>query len=164
MQRSKLDPLLQAKLREGFDDLQLWRCHQCGQCSAVCPSFRNGGINIREVIERALIGSIDLEKDRTIWQCTMCNGCSERCQLDIEPARVVTALRNLAAERGNVPAYFLSEARLFVSSGMAFPITGLTRKLREELGLEELKMGEGTIEVIRTIVSRTGMGRISVGP
>jgi heterodisulfide reductase subunit C len=164
VQRSNLDPLLQASLREGFDDLRLWRCQQCGQCSAVCPSYKNGGINPREVMERALTASIDLERDRSIWQCTMCNACSERCQLDVDPARVITALRNLAAEKGNVPAHFLSEARLFVSSGMAFPVTGLTKKLRVELKLEELEVGEDTIDEIRIIASKTRMGRVDIEP
>lgn len=162
MQRIKLNYTLQKTLEGEFKYLYLLRCHQCGECSGICPSYRNGGINIRELMERVRVGAFDLDKDVSIWQCTMCNSCSERCQMNVDPAYIITLLRNLAAERGNIPAHFLSEVRLFAESGFAFPISGLTKKLRRDLGLDEMRVEKNNMEDIRKIISRTRLGRLTI--
>lgn len=163
MKRARIDP----KLDEAFQDqilrFELWRCHQCGQCTPVCPSGRHGGIRIREVMARAHLGAMDLATDKQIWQCTMCNACSERCQLGVDPAHVITILRGAAAARGNVPQHFEEESKLFLSSGMSFPRTGLTRKMRKEFGLEDIEPTPRTMEELGAIEERTRLGRGKVG-
>jgi len=111
---------------------------------------------------RAHVGAIDLAADRQIWQCTMCNSCSERCQLGVDPAHVITLLREEAAARGNLPQHFREEAKLFISSGMSFPRTGLTRKMRKEFGLEDLSVTDETMEELRHILKATRLGRVKV--
>ena len=113
-------------------------------------------------MERALIGAIDVASEESIWLCTMCNSCTERCQLGVDPASVICSLRNLAAEEGNSPDHFLSEARLFMETGMAFPMTGLTRKLRKEMGLDDLEVDERALEDVGKIVERTRLGRLRI--
>jgi len=140
--------------------LELWRCHQCGQCTAVCPSGKNGGIRTREVLERAANGTLDTASDEQIWQCLMCNSCSERCELDADPAEVITLLRNIAAEQGNLPDHFKEEAKLFLATGLSFPITGMTRKIRKELGLPDLAVDQRTVEEVKLIVAGTRLGRL----
>jgi len=162
VRRSKLEPGLDDKLGGAMVRFELWRCHQCGQCTPVCPSRRHGGIQTREVMLRAHVGAIDLAADRQIWQCTMCNSCSERCQLGVDPAHVITLLREEAAARGNLPQHFREEAKLFISSGMSFPRTGLTRKMRKEFGLEDLSVTNETMEELRHILKATRLGRVKV--
>jgi heterodisulfide reductase subunit C len=111
-------------------------------------------------MERAANGTLDTASDKQIWECLMCNSCSERCELDADPAEVIAFLRNIAAERGNVPDHFVQEARLFLATGLSFPCTGMTRKIRKELGLPELAMKEETLKELEAIVARTRMGRI----
>lgn len=152
----------QETLEDEFEHLHLRRCHQCGDCSGICPSYRNGGINVREIMERVRSGTFDLEKETSIWQCAMCNSCSERCQMDVDPAHIITLLRNLAAEKGNLPAHFLSEVRLFIQTGFAFPISGLTKKMRKDLELDEMKPERKSTEDIHTLISRTRMGRLNI--
>lgn len=149
-------------IQDHLAQVELWRCHQCGQCTAVCPSGRHGGIRVREVLERAATGNLDVASDRDIWLCTMCNSCSERCQLGADPALVITLLRGSAAAKGNRPQHFLEEAKLFFSTGLSFPCTGMTKKLRKELKLPDLQMDERTLEETKVIISRTRLGRIKL--
>ncbi len=147
---------------DAITDLELWRCDQCGQCTSVCPSRKNGGIRTRDVMERAANGTFDASLDEQIWRCLMCNSCSERCELDADPAEVITLLRNIAAERGNVPEHFKEEARLFLATGLSFPSTGMTKKIRREMGLPDLVVKEETIADVRRIVAGTRLGRVKL--
>jgi heterodisulfide reductase subunit C len=153
-------PDLEHELQDAISRMDLWRCHQCGQCTPVCPSARYGGIRTREVMERASIGAIDLSKDVSIWQCVMCNSCSERCQLGVDPSHVITLLRNAAALQGNRPEHFAEELRLFRSSGMSFPRTGLTKKMRKEFSLPDLEVSAKTMDELSKLLIRTKLGRL----
>lgn len=115
---------------------------------------------MRETIERAMVGAIDLSTEKAIWTCMMCQGCTERCQLEADPSLVITVLRNIAAEKGNRPQHYAEEAKLFIGTGLSFPRTGLTRKLRKEMGLDDVEVSEEVIGEIRHIVRRTGLGRL----
>jgi heterodisulfide reductase subunit C len=142
--------------------MELWRCHQCGQCTGVCPSGRHVGIIPREVMERTAEGAIILQDEGSIWLCVMCNSCSERCQLGVDPSFVITLLRQAAAQVCNRPKHFADEAKLFQTSGLSFPNTGMTRKVRKEMGLPELCVSQETIIEVKSIVKRTSMGGVNV--
>ncbi len=116
----------------------------------------------REVMERAAEEALLLQDEESIWLCVMCNSCSERCQLGVDPAFVITLLRQAAAQVGNRPQHFADEAKLFHASGLSFPSTGMTRKLRKELGLPELNVSQKAIADVRWIIQRTSMGRVNI--
>lgn len=160
MRRTPLDPELDSELIDALAHMELWLCDQCGQCTPVCPSARHDGIRTREVMERAAVGAMDLGKEASIWQCVMCNSCSERCQLGVDPAHVITLLRNAAALRGNRPKHFEEELKLFRSSGLSFPNTGLTRKMRKEFSLPELEVTQQTMEELAKLLAMTKLGRL----
>ena len=153
---------LLSSLQTELASMELWRCHQCGQCTGVCPSGKHGGIMTREVMERASEEAMLLQEEESIWLCVMCNSCSERCQLGVDPALVITLLRQAAAQVGNRPQHFVDEAKLFQASGLSFPNTGMTRKLRKELGLPELCVNQMAIEDVRSIIKRPSMGRVKI--
>ncbi len=113
-------------------------------------------------MERAFLGALDIGSDDSIWKCTMCNSCTERCQLGVDPAHLITVLRNRAVLEGNVPDHYNSEAKMLIETGLAFPITGLTRKFRDDLELEELGVGESTLQELKTIIEHTRMGEIDI--
>ncbi|MBC7108693.1 MAG: 4Fe-4S dicluster domain-containing protein [Methanomassiliicoccales archaeon] len=160
MRKSVFDPFLPATIGKVWSDLSLWECHQCGQCSAVCPSQLHGGIRTREIIERAMLGAINVEKEETIWFCMMCQSCTERCQLNVNPSFIITLVRNLASERGNIPKQYVDEAKLFMKTGLSFPKTGLTKKMRSEMKLDDFDIDQKTMTEITFIVNRTRLGRL----
>ena len=132
-------------------------CHQCSQCSGVCPSRRHGGINPREIVLRHSEGMDDIS-DPELWLCTMCHSCEERCQLDAAPAILIRELRGRSADAGFSPKAYAEEAKLFIRSGLAFPNSGLTKKMRKELGLPELTMDQHTMEELSVLVQRSRLG------
>lgn len=160
MKKAENRPDLEQELQDTISRMDLWRCHQCGQCTPVCPSARHGGIRTREVMERASIGAIDLSTDASIWQCVMCNSCSERCQLGVDPSHVITLLRNAAALQGNRPEHFAEELKLFKSTSMSFPRTGLTKKMRKEFSLPDLEVSTETMDELSKLLIKTKLGRL----
>lgn len=162
MKKSVFDPFLPVALVKVWSDLGLWKCHQCGQCSAVCPSQQHGGIHAREIIERALLGAINVEDEGIIWLCMMCQSCTERCQLDVNPSFVITMVRNLASERGNIPQQYVDEAKLFMKTALSFPKTGLTKKMRSEMKLDDFDIDQGALTEISFIVNKTRLGRLEL--
>jgi heterodisulfide reductase subunit C len=159
---SVMDPSLPDALRKILPEMQLWKCHQCGQCSSVCPSYQHGGIRIGEIIERASVGALEVSRDPSIWLCMLCQGCTERCQLGANPATVITLIRNIAAASGNLPKHLAEEAKLFLETGLSFPQTGLTKKLRKEMGLKEVEVEDSSLRDLKLIVSRTRLGRLKL--
>ncbi|MEM0448788.1 MAG: 4Fe-4S dicluster domain-containing protein [Methanomassiliicoccales archaeon] len=159
MKKSSYDTALERELHDSLSHINLRKCHQCGHCTGVCPSARYGGIRPREIMERASKGTMDLRLEQDIWKCLMCNSCSERCQVGADPAHVITLLRNAAAIRGNRPPHFEEEMKLFVKTGMSFPRTGLTKKLRSEFSLPELEVDEKVMEELKILLSLSRLGR-----
>jgi heterodisulfide reductase subunit C len=87
--------------------------------------------------------------------------CTERCPSDADPGEAIALLRELAAERGNVPAYLLEEAKRFAGTGLCFPRTGMTRKMRKELGLSDGEVSERALGECTHIVRSTGLRRFA---
>lgn len=139
----------------------IWKCAQCGQCSSICPSNRSGGIKIGEIMCRVSAGTISLD-DESIWHCAMCLSCTERCPYGMSPAEVLTALRNLAAQEGYVPASYKAEAKLYLTTGRSFPVTGLTKKIRKEMELPELVPDSEAVRQVNALAKRTRLGRIEL--
>ena len=60
------------------------KCMKCGKCSATCPSF----------VDMVNKGQIDkLLASDSIYKCLSCFACVERCPRNVEPAKVIEAIR-----------------------------------------------------------------------
>ena len=97
-------------------------CYQCGKCSAGCPMAAECDLRPHNVMRLAMTGRrADLMADESIWLCLTCETCSARCPNGCDPARVIDAVREIAAESGvspqqrNIRAFhksFLEQVRL----------------------------------------------------
>ncbi len=134
-------------------------CQQCGECASVCPSQRHGGVRPAELMSRALLGACRPEDEGSLWLCARCMGCSERCPSGAEPGEVIALLRERTAGGGNVPSYLVDEAKRFATTGMCFPRTGMTKKLRKELGLPDGEVSARALGECSEIVRLTGLRR-----
>ena len=93
-------------------------CSQCGKCTAGCPLASAMDLMPNQILRLLQLGEHEpVLKSRTIWQCASCLTCAARCPKEVDPARVMDALRTLLMRQGvvhveipNVPAQVLAEA------------------------------------------------------
>ena len=160
MRRTAADPAMVRWLEQVMPSAL--RCQQCGECASVCPSQRHDGIRPAELMARASLGAEDPAEDRKLWQCARCMACSERCPSDADPGEMIALLRELAVQKGNRPQYFIEEAKRFLQTGICFPRTGMTRKMRKELGLPDGETAAHALKDVAEICERTGLGRLKL--
>jgi heterodisulfide reductase subunit C len=80
-------------------------CYQCGKCSAGCPVASFADLTARQVMRAVQLGQKDLAlRSKAIWLCAGCQTCSARCPMEIDIARVMDGLRQLAWAEGVRPA------------------------------------------------------------
>jgi len=115
----------------------LCTCLQCGICSASCPPGRIAEFRTRQLIRRTSLGSKVGIKNEDLWLCTTCYTCQERCPKKIEIVSMIIALRNIAAEKGNIIPEHRRVCHMFIRYGHAVPLNDENREKRVRLGLVE---------------------------
>jgi len=114
-------------------------CFQCGTCTASCPSGRTTSYRTRKLIRMAQLGlKDDIIKSDDLWQCTTCYTCEERCPRGVPIVDVVIALRNIAVKNGKMFENHKKTATALIKSGHTVMINDDIKKLRKDLGLEEV--------------------------
>lgn len=164
MKTTKVDKVLREELGTKEFTKMLTLCEQCGVCSGICPLSRLTDFRVRRIILKACLGDDGLIESPDLWLCTMCYACLERCRTGIQVPEVISVLRTLAAEEGRLPDSTSKVAKLFLKTGYAFPISGLTAKMRKELGLGELKVDKGAVKDVEKLAKRTGFKKLVEGP
>ncbi len=75
------------------------KCMRCGKCSGTCPSYDEMEYHPHQFVYMVEKGDIEtLMKSESIYKCLTCFACVDRCPRNVEPAKVVEAVR-LAAIR-----------------------------------------------------------------
>lgn len=78
------------------------KCMVCGKCTAACPGYADGvqmQWSPHQFVQMFNDGDIEpLLSSPLLYRCMSCMACLERCPRQVEPARVVAAVR-IAAER-----------------------------------------------------------------
>lgn len=70
------------------------KCMKCGKCSATCPAFHEMDFHPHQFVAMVEKGDIEpLMKSKSIWNCLTCFACVQRCPRDVEPAKLVEAIR-----------------------------------------------------------------------
>jgi heterodisulfide reductase subunit C2 len=82
----------------------LQACFQCQKCSAGCPVAYAMDILPNQVVRHIQYGHREkVLSSKTIWICASCYACSVRCPNNIDIARIMDTLRNLALRSGAEP-------------------------------------------------------------
>ena len=75
------------------------KCMRCGKCSGTCPSYDEMEYHPHQFVYMVEKGDIEpLLNSESLYKCLTCFACVERCPRNVEPAKVVEAVR-LAAVR-----------------------------------------------------------------
>ena len=79
----------------------LQRCYHCRKCTAGCPVASHMEYNPNKVIKMIQNGKRDqVLGSSTIWLCLSCETCITRCPNQVDVARMMDVLRQMAIEEG----------------------------------------------------------------
>lgn len=78
------------------------KCMVCGKCSGTCPNFDAMEYHPHQFVQMVEKGDIEpLLNTKSIYACLSCFACLERCPRQVEPAKVIDAVRQLVeGQRG----------------------------------------------------------------
>ena len=94
----KADMAKADRLRE-MSGVNTRKCMKCGKCSASCPSFNEMDIKPHQFVSYVINEDMEaLVNAKSLWKCLSCFACVERCPRNVEPAKLIEAVRN-AVER-----------------------------------------------------------------
>lgn len=70
------------------------KCMKCGKCSGACPAYDEMEYHPHQFVSMVESGRIDeLLRSKGIYTCLSCFACLERCPRQVEPARLIEAVR-----------------------------------------------------------------------
>ena len=77
-----------------MSDVNVKKCMKCGKCSGTCPAYDEMEFHPHQFV--AMVNSGDIEpllNSESIYKCLSCFECTQRCPRDVEPAKLIEALR-----------------------------------------------------------------------
>ena len=70
------------------------KCMRCGKCTASCPAFDEMEYHPHQFVSMVENGRIEeLLASKGIYTCLSCFACVERCPRNVEPAKLIEAVR-----------------------------------------------------------------------
>ena len=70
------------------------KCMQCGKCSGSCPAYDEMESHPHQFAAMVRNGQIEkLMDSNAIYKCLSCFACVERCPRNVEPAKLIEAVR-----------------------------------------------------------------------
>ena len=84
----------QAELIKEISGVNPLKCMKCGKCSASCPSYNEMDIKPHQFVSYVINEDIEaLTASKSLYKCLTCFACVDRCPRDVEPAKLVEAVR-----------------------------------------------------------------------
>jgi heterodisulfide reductase subunit C len=83
----------------------IWKCIQCGTCSATCPISSYMDYTPRKIVAMAKAGFKEVLKSFTIWLCASCYACTVQCPREIKVTDLMYAFKRKAIEEGIYPKF-----------------------------------------------------------
>ena len=81
---------------ELISGVNVLKCMRCGKCSGTCPSYDEMEYHPHQFIQMVENGEIEkLVQSPSIYKCLSCFACLERCPRQVEPVKVIEAVRQL---------------------------------------------------------------------
>lgn len=141
-------------------------CYQCNRCTEKCPVATTIGedkYNPRKLILHSFLGFLDniMPKevgDVKLWGCTYCDSCDEVCPNEIELTEIFYLIKNMLAQKKQVPEFYLTQAKTIMENGKAIPIMDAIIRRREQMGLPVIPSPD--LSKVQTIMKETGMEKI----
>ncbi len=102
-----LSPQFSEKIHQMDGGASLWRCIQCGLCSATCPLSIYMDYTPRRIMAMTREGFKDeVLGSRTIWLCASCYACTVLCPQNVEVTHIMYHLKQMAIQEKRYPRNF----------------------------------------------------------
>jgi heterodisulfide reductase subunit C2 len=89
------------EVNKAIGGVPIQRCYHCRKCTAGCPLAFAMEHNLDKVVRMIQMGKRDeVLKSATIWLCVSCETCITRCPNEVDIARMMDVLREMAIESG----------------------------------------------------------------
>ncbi|MCX7636097.1 MAG: 4Fe-4S dicluster domain-containing protein [Syntrophales bacterium] len=89
------------EVNESIKGVPIQRCYHCRKCTAGCPLAFAMEYNPNRVIKMIQLGmKREVLQSSTIWLCASCETCITRCPNEVDIARMMDALREMAIREG----------------------------------------------------------------
>ena len=70
------------------------KCMRCGKCSGTCPAYDEMEYHPHQFVYMVETGNIEpLMSSKSLYKCLTCFACVDRCPRNVEPAKLVEAVR-----------------------------------------------------------------------
>ncbi len=85
------------------------KCMVCGKCSGTCPNYDAMEYHPHQFVQMVENGEVEkLLASPSIYKCLSCFACLERCPRQVEPVKLIEAVR-LVVERQRGPQHLEAE-------------------------------------------------------
>jgi heterodisulfide reductase subunit C len=89
------------EVNEKINGVPIQRCYHCRKCTAGCPMAVAMEHNPNRIIKMIQMGRREeVLASSTIWLCVSCETCITRCPNEVDIARMMDVLRQMAIENG----------------------------------------------------------------
>ena len=89
------------EVNEKINGVPVQRCYHCRKCTAGCPLAFAMEYNPNKVIKMIQMGQKkEVLSSSTIWLCASCETCITRCPNEVDIARMMDVLREMAIAEG----------------------------------------------------------------
>ena len=142
------------EVNEKINGVPIQRCYHCRKCTAGCPMTSAMEHNPNRVIRMIQMGRREeVLNSATIWLCVSCETCITRCPNEVDIARMMDVLRQMAIETGvgakekNILKFHEANCcgqpfRMADGSPDKGPVTSITVRELRRLGLGHLAAGD----------------------
>lgn len=89
---------LASKTLEKFSD----ECIDCGVCLSTCALLNDLGLSPGEIAEAILQDQVDAGCLAAIQRCDLCGHCSQDCLVNLNPADLIKAAREVLIQKGRI--------------------------------------------------------------
>ena len=159
------------KKTEGETGVSISACYQCERCTNACPAAHFMDIKPHAVIRYVTLGfREELLRSSTIWVCLSCEMCTTYCPNEVDVAKVIIYMRNMAARSSITPGEpaLASFHRAFIDQLMKYGRINEFNLMRAygmkpEIMIEKLKTGD-ILNDMKLAYEMGKRGRLSILP
>ena len=131
-----------AEVNKRINGVPIQRCYHCLKCTAGCPLAFAMEYNLDKVVRMIQMGMREeVLSSATIWLCVSCETCVTRCPNEVDIARMMDVLREMAVE-SNIAAKEKNILKLHESFLSAIRMQG---RINEPLLVASYKLKSGDL-------------------